>query len=78
MEKNCLTSLIRNVTVTLSQSQTITVRPSQLDLVLGIFNKLKNCPMKLCLAFFITANMLKVIFDHIPQFSLSKKNAVLV
>ena len=27
--------------------------------------------------FFVTADMLKEIFDHIPQFSLSKKNTVL-
>ena len=27
--------------------------------------------------FFVTADMLKEIFDHIPQFLLSKKNAVL-
>ena len=26
---------------------------------------------------FITADMIKDIFDHIPQFSLSKKNAAL-
>ena len=28
-------------------------------------------------SFFVTADMLKEIFDHIQQFSLSKKNAVL-
>ena len=27
--------------------------------------------------FFVTADMLREIFDHIPQFSLSKKNAAL-
>ena len=27
--------------------------------------------------FFVTGDMLKEIFDHISQFSLSKKNAVL-
>ena len=29
------------------------------------------------LSLFQTADMLKEIFDHIPEFSLSKKNAVL-
>ena len=30
------------------------------------------------LTFFVTADMIKKIFDYIPQFSLSKKNAVLL
>ena len=33
--------------------------------------------VRLATAFFVTADMLKEIFDHIPQFSLSKNNAVL-
>ena len=47
---------------------------------LGRFKKKLNCPVQINYAepFFVAAEMLKEIFDHIPhvpQYSLIKKNA---
>ena len=42
--------------------------------------RFQNCSIKLWIyadSFFITADILKEIFDHIPQFSLSKIKLVL-
>ena len=41
-------------------------------MLLGTSHKLKYSPIKLCCPFFVTADMLKKIFDYIPQFLLSK------
>ena len=46
----------------------------------GTLRKNKKCCIKLCWPFFVTAEMLKEIFeifDHVPLFSMSKKNPVL-